>query len=265
MLRSLNEIMHLQLQGIDKEIGNCKDFLFDDKYWVIRYLAVDTNRWLPFLGKVLISPRSLGEVRCETHQLSVNLTREEVKNSPSFDENQPISHLYEAELFKYYGNGFYWMGESQWATCTSPAEIAGSNLFANKTQSIATKIENKLEERCLRSSIEVKGYKIHATDQSIGHIEDFILDDGNWSICYLIIKTRNWLPGGRTVIISPNCIETVNCIDGSITINVSAKVVEDSPLFDSNRLTDPQYEAHLHEYYEISQSSKYLSDLKVRL
>jgi hypothetical protein len=31
MLRSLNDFMRFQLQGIDKKIGLCKDFLFDDK------------------------------------------------------------------------------------------------------------------------------------------------------------------------------------------------------------------------------------------
>jgi hypothetical protein len=67
------------------------------------------------------------------------------------------------------------------------------------------------------------------------------------------------------VLISNQCIETVNWADGAITVNVSAKKIRDSPLFDLEQLIDPQYEIHLRKYYEISQDSKFSQDLKDRL
>jgi hypothetical protein len=43
----------------------------------------------------------------------------------------------------------------------------------------------------LRSAQEVMGYRIQAQDGAIGHVEDFILDDGTWQVRYIIIDTRN--------------------------------------------------------------------------
>jgi hypothetical protein len=254
MLRSLNEIMRFQLQGI----GRCKDFLFDDKFWVIRYMVADINKWLPGGRKVLISPISLRETNWEQHQFLINLTREGVKNSPSLDEHQPISHQYEADLFKYYGYGYYWMDEEICEAYPSPTPLVDANAHEVGAQV-------KVSDRHLRSTNEVKGYEIQATNQKIGHIDDFILNYDDWTIPYIVVDTRNWLPGGRKVLISNQCIETVNWADGAITVNVSAKKIRDSPLFDLEQLIDPQYEIHLRKYYEISQDSKFSQDLKDRL
>ncbi|MFT6955644.1 MAG: hypothetical protein ACJAYC_000645 [Halieaceae bacterium] len=56
MLRSLNEIISYHLHGIDEEIGRCKDCLFDDRSWVVRYMLADTNKWLPGGARCLSRP-----------------------------------------------------------------------------------------------------------------------------------------------------------------------------------------------------------------
>ncbi|TWX51632.1 PRC-barrel domain-containing protein [Colwellia hornerae] len=258
MLRSLNEIIRFQLQGIDEEIGRCKDFLFDDQLWVVRYMVADTNKWLPGGRKILISPISLNKPNWELQQFPINLTREGIKNSPSLNENQPISHLYESELFKYYGYGNHWMNKALWENYPNSKSLVDANVLKDESQV-------KAEDRHLRSTNEVKGYEIHATDQKIGHIADFILNDEDWTIPYIVVDTRNWLPGGDKVLIYHQSIKTVNWAEGSITVNVSAQKIKESPPFDLERLADLQYEVHLRKYSEISQDSKYADDLKDRL
>jgi len=47
----LNKVKTLEgytLDSLDGEIGKVKDFYFDDQYWAIRYLVVDTGNWLSF-------------------------------------------------------------------------------------------------------------------------------------------------------------------------------------------------------------------------
>jgi len=51
----------------------------------------------------------------------------------------------------------------------------------------------------------ITGYHIHATDGEIGHVEDFMVDDEIWAIRFLVVATRNWLPG-KKVILSPRWI-----------------------------------------------------------
>ena len=258
MLRSLNEVMRFKLQGIDEEIGCCKDFLFDDKLWVLRYMVVDTNKWLPFGRKVLISPISLGNINSEENQIFVNLTLDDVKSSPLLEEHQPISHLYESELFKYYGYGYYWTNKGLWGSHLNPTPLVNANVLEDANLV-------KVEDRNLRSTDEVKGYDILATDKKIGHIEDFILNDDDWTMPYVVVNTRNWLPGGRKVLISREFIKTINWAEDTITVNVTAQKILESPLLNLERLIDPQFEIHLRKYFETSKDSKYTSGLKDKL
>ncbi|MFZ3177602.1 MAG: PRC-barrel domain-containing protein, partial [Methylovirgula sp.] len=46
------------------------------------------------------------------------------------------------------------------------------------------------------------GYHIHASDGEIGHVEDFLVADADWSIRYLVVDTKNWWLG-KKVLISP--------------------------------------------------------------
>ena len=55
----------------------------------------------------------------------------------------------------------------------------------------------------LRSIDAVVGYHIAATDGEIGHIEDFLVDDGDWRLRYMTVDTKNWFPGQR-VLLSPH-------------------------------------------------------------
>ena len=40
-----------------------------------------------------------------------------------------------------------------------------------------------------------------ALDGEIGHVSDFLVDEGTWTVRYLVIDTSNWI-GGRSVLIS---------------------------------------------------------------
>lgn len=245
MLRSLNEIINYQLQGIDKDLGWCKDFLFDDRYWVVRYMVADTNKWLPGGRKVLVSPISLGEPDWTQKQFPVTLTREGIENSPPLEEHKPVSQQYETEFFNYYGYGYYWMGEGIWGSYTNPAPLV-------ETEALDKVIDGPAQDRHLRSTTEVKGYDIHATDGVIGHVEDFVLNDDNWAIAYIVVATHNWLPGGRKVLIAPDWLESVNWVDRAVSIKLTAQQIKDCPEYNPMEFIDPEYENALHSFYGIS-------------
>ena len=60
----------------------------------------------------------------------------------------------------------------------------------------------------MRSTHAVSGYHIQAVDGEIGHVADFVIDDANWAIRYLIIDTR--LVAGQKGPGSPQWIERVS-------------------------------------------------------
>jgi hypothetical protein len=100
----------------------------------------------------------------------------------------------------------------------------------------------------LRSIQELQGYKISVLDGNIGHVEEFIADDSNWFIRYMVVDTKNWLPG-RKVLIAPDWIEQVSWNDSKFYVDLPRELIKDSPEYDPAAPVNRQYEARLYDYY----------------
>jgi hypothetical protein len=83
----------------------------------------------------------------------------------------------------------------------------------------------------LRSAREVEGYHIRAQDGSIGHVEDFILDDADWTIRHLVVDTRNWLPG-RRVLLSPGSVADIRWNDREVLVHLNREEIRKSPQYE---------------------------------
>jgi hypothetical protein len=101
MNRSVNSLKGFTMGATDGEIGKVKEFYFGDRTWTIRYLIVETGSWLSS-RKVLISPEALLTPDCAAQVFPVNLTMEQVKNSPNIDTDMFVSRQQEVELNKFY-------------------------------------------------------------------------------------------------------------------------------------------------------------------
>jgi len=175
------------------EIGTVKDFYFDDQYWIIRYLVAGTGRWLTG-RQVLLSPYALVAVIPEKHHITVKLTKQQIESSPTLSSDKPVSRQFEESYYGYYGWPMYWSGSYTWG--------AYPYLERDDERRPELNPEEKGWDPHLRSIREVSGYHIHATDGELGHVEDFVIDDETWAIRYLIVDTRNWLPG-KKILIAP--------------------------------------------------------------
>jgi hypothetical protein len=94
----------------------------------------------------------------------------------------------------------------------------------------------------------VISYYIGARDGDIGHVEDFVVDDEGWYIRYLVIDTRNWLPG-KKVLIDPRWIEGVSWAESKVFVDLLQEVIRNSPEYDSNAPLGRAYESQLYEHY----------------
>jgi hypothetical protein len=244
MLRSVKEMMDYTLEAKDGEIGRCRDFLFDDQHWTVRYMVADTRKWLPS-RKVLISPISLNEPEWVDRLFPVDLTREEVRNSPSLDEDAPVSRRHEIEYFKHYGWSYYWEGPEVWGAYPIPVVPVEPPRATPPSYAVQ---ETDPESTHLRSAKEVTGYHIHATDGDIGHVDDFIMEEGVWVIRYMIVDTRNWLPG-RKVLVSPGWIESINWDENRVHVNLTRKAIKEGPEYDPSMPVNREYEVRLYDFY----------------
>ncbi len=220
----MNDLRGDDIVARDGEIGSVRDTYFDDESWAVRYLVVDTGNWLP--GRlVLISPASVAAIG-DGH-VRVDLSREQVQRAPGTEGHQPVSRLYEQSHAIYYGYPYYWAGPYLWGPVATPlaAPPATPDRMPGASESGAAaaarqQAEREAEQSHLRSSAEVVGYQIQATDGTIGHVEDFLLDDRSWAITDMVVDTRNWLPG-KNVRVPPSAIEEVDWNNKQVRVRLT--------------------------------------------
>ena len=106
-LRSSNAVTGYHIHANDGEIGHVSGFLADEETWAIRYLVVNTSNW--WVGqKVLVAPPWIKGVHWSEQTVSVDLSRESIKNAPPFDSSNAWGRDEELGLYNHYGRRGYW-------------------------------------------------------------------------------------------------------------------------------------------------------------
>jgi hypothetical protein len=250
MLWNASTIEGYAIAASDGRLGAVSDFLFDDGSWMVRWLVVDTGNWLSG-RKVLLPPVALGHPDPTGHEFPVRLTKQQVKDSPEIDTDLPVSRQMETSMYDYYGwspywgTGFYMGGYG--SLPGAMAELAYREARQREKQHLA-EMRRRDEHPHLRSIKAVTGYHIRATDGDIGHVEDFLVDDTDWSIHYFIVDTKNWWRG-KKVLISPAFAREIDWPDRLVYLTVNRQKVKDSPPYDATITVDRAYEKQLHAHY----------------
>ncbi len=215
MLRQTKLLRGYKLSATDDELGKVKEFYFDDVTWQIRYMVADTMRWLP--GRlVLVSPDAIQSIDEGEKKIMLNLSKEQIKNSPPIEMDKPVSRQEEVKLAGYYGWPAYWK------------EAEG--------------------DPALRSSKEIINYDISASDDKIGHVDDFIFDDMNWMIRYVIVDTANFLPG-KKVLLAMNWVHDFDYERKNAVVGLKKDEIKDAPSYEPDKPIEREYEAELYDYY----------------
>ena len=247
MLWNASAINKYAVEASDGPIGTVSDFLFDDARWTVRWLVIDTGKWLTG-RKVIVPAAALLHPDPATSTFTIKLTRQQVERSPSVGDDQPVSRETEHglsdhyELSPYWGAGYLGGYRAQWGS--TPFPVAG----AEERNREAADASHDRENPSLRSFELLTGYHIESRDGDIGHIEDFLVDDADWSIRFLVIDTRNWWPGKR-VLISPRSVLEIDWEERMVTIDADRQKVKDSPAYDPAAILDPTFLRQLHSHY----------------
>ena len=246
MLRSLKDLQGYKLGASDGEIGSVETFYFDDQHWTIRYVVVDTGGWLPG-RQVLISPMAITGADWVSRRLFVSLTNEQVENSPSIERDKPVSRQFEVDYYNYYGWPYYWAGAGVWGGWAYPAALVAAPA-ARPGGAVATDDVEQRGDPHLRSAKEVVGYHIQGTDDTIGHVEDFVLDDESWRIRYLVVDTSNWW-FGKKVLVAPDWVDRVDWMERKVFVELTTEQIKNGPESDPNAPINGAYEERLYDAY----------------
>lgn len=273
MIRSVKGMHKFEIVASDGTVGSIDDFLFDDERWAIRYVVVDTGRWLPG-RQVLISPLSVMRTEWNDERLLLSLSRDEVRNSPGIDVHPPVSRRREQEYFDYYGYPYYWGQAGLWGAHPLPMAPTSDEIARRRLQAAAA--ERKAAEEGdahLRSVAAVTGYDIRASDGELGHVEDVLFDDVSWAVRYLVVDTSNWW-FGKHVLVAPEWITDIAWANRSVSVRVTRQALKGAPPYDRaqhlgrqweldyyRHLLQPGYWLTSDEAEAITEAQSYLTDV----
>lgn len=224
--RSVKHMLNATIAATDGDIGRCKDGLFEEDSWVLRYLVVDTHKWLPFGHKLVISPISVDLADSTDHTLAIRLTREQIKNSPPLSEHEPVSRKYEKLLYQYYGYGQYWMGLGLWGAYAQPDSL----VEATPEDVLREEVE---QEGHLRSIVELEHYRVKCGENVVGHVVDFIFDEQTWSITAAVIDTENWPHGHGQHLLPVNKIDGIEWIGRYLSTTLATEEISELEGFET--------------------------------
>lgn len=225
MLRSTKELYGKKLGASDGDIGHVKDFYFNDLQWAVRYVVADTGAWLP--GRlVLISPHAFGDIYEDGDCLLVNLTRQQIENSPAIEAHKPVSRQYEEEYYRYYGWPSYWDGSGVWGVGGLPV-APPPPLVPSQQASPGSRTDNG-DDPHLRSTQALNGYHIHTREGAIGHVTDFMIDDKSWEIGHLVVETGHWF-AGKEIVIAPKDIDRISYEESTVFVSVTKEAILEAP------------------------------------
>ncbi|MGE5399237.1 MAG: PRC-barrel domain-containing protein [Ignavibacteriales bacterium] len=239
MLHSVKTLEGYDILASDGKLGKVYEFYFDDSDWFIQYLIVDIGHWL--YGKfVLIEPQDMLQPDNSEKIFPVLLTKEQIENSPDISTKKIRLHRDSYLVNEYGWPNFFETTESFYSDTISESEL---------NKDTGSTVKHTGYDPHLRSTWEVTGYKIHASDGEIGHVDDILFDDVNWKVKYLCVNLRNWLPGGKKVLLPVLLISKVDSEGQNIFIDIPREKIKNGPEFHESNLGDEKYREIVTGYY----------------
>ena len=235
MIRSLHQLLDFSLADADGQLGAIQDVYVDDALWVVRYLVVEPTS-LRRDDWFLVSPIAVERVASEERNVLVQLPRERLETAPGIDLDKPVSASGESHYYDHFGWPYYWQGGALWGGTMTPmpavpptvAEAVGERGPEGESVSPAAS-----SDRHLRSVSEMTGYHVRASDDEIGHVEDFLVDEGTWRVTHVVIDTSNW-PFGKRVAVPIDAVDQVTWSEGKVFVSLTCDEIRHRRAYDED-------------------------------
>ena len=192
---------------------------------------------------MLITPLAFREVDYSAERFRLTLTMDKVKNSPSINTDLPVSGQHEQEYYDYYAYPFYWGCGGLWGLAGSPAAMMSGT--HNLPPSLPGEQPGDVH---LRSANAVAGYHVEATDGSIGHVKDFIVDDETWRVCYMVVDTSTWWPD-KSVLVPLEWATRISWIERTAYVGLARDAIRNSPPWTGSISVEHGYAEQLALHY----------------
>lgn len=216
MLRSLSVMLDYHLSAVDGFQGIVHDFLFDDETWVVHYLVAETAT---AVGKhnVLLLPFVLGHPDWERKQVPVDLSCQQIRNSPPIEADLPISLQYQTGL-KQPGSHLRSLRE----VLGYAVHGAGGQTGSSQTGSSQT------------------------GSGQIGSIQDLIVEDMLWGVHRVAVKLAG---SGHAVSLPPETFRSISWRGKAAWVNLTLDDLAQYPEFDPAQPVNQDRAHRRFDYY----------------
>jgi uncharacterized protein YrrD len=92
------------------------------------------------------------------------------------------------------------------------------------------------------------GAAVNAVDGEVGTLEDFMINDQNWAVGYLVVMSGDWTDR-RKLLFPPATVKEAENKVKVFNLGVDRSTVEQSPNFDLKASLTRQQEIELHQHY----------------
>ncbi|MBI1938555.1 MAG: hypothetical protein HYS25_10580 [Ignavibacteriales bacterium] len=208
MLTNFRSISKYRVEALDGNVGNIHELLFDEQSWIVRYIVINTGN-LFMKNLVLLQPEEFVSCDTDEEKFLVNLTKEEIINSPSVEAVKKTNY--------YWPN--YWVGTHL---------TYGWTPFNPYSKKIYT-------EPGINSTHEMHVYKVKAVDEQIGSVDNFIVNTEAWYISNMIINTGFSLLPGKKISVTADNVKEINNQQNFVLLDMNAQEVKNYPGYESKK------------------------------
>ena len=241
MLLSVRELSRFRVEGKDGKLGKAADLYVDDSSWATRYLVVNTGRW-PSAHRVLVPPAYLGQPDNAKRVLPLSLTREDFERCSDSGRDQLVSEQQELLLENRYGSAVYGRGGGPVGAVHG---VVSRQALAIAAAESTTASEEPDQAPQLRSALEIVGYHIEALDGPFGNVEDFLLDNDDWVVRYMVIDTKTWRLPNPKVLVPPSWIQHISWAESRVHMSVRRAKIKRSARYEPTSHSHSQKEKPL--------------------
>lgn len=208
MQTDLKNFSRFSVAGTDGKLGTIQEMFFDDRCWNICYWIVKSGTWLS-KKDLLISTQIKIKPDWKSALLQTDLTLKQLRDSPDPDYDKPVFRQQETRLYDASELINYWF-----------TPYKGSHWDRMQSNELSAPVGTN---KHLRSSKEVIGYTILASENSIGTLTDFIIDTEGWKIISLVVQ-RGATEDSNEIELTVDAVTRISWADRTIYIDLGRAI-----------------------------------------
>jgi uncharacterized protein YrrD len=218
MLWKASGLKGFHVVATDGRVGKIKDVLVNDADWRIRWIVGDIGSWLdPHM--VLLPPTAFGRPQEEAELCPVALSKDSITHSLDISEDPPFS------MQMRHKNAIDLCGME--ALSAMSIEGSGQVLVPFASPSPNADPVPHPSDPHLRSITEVTGYEVIAHNDAMGKIDDFIIDDVQWTVTNLVVRWTSWWKR-HSVLVPTSSVRSIDWSDRSVRLSLSSGEIKSS-------------------------------------